>query len=310
LKRPHSIELFSSLTVLSILIILYNTHSIFLIVSFFLISLLILVLSGDTFFDNAVPMFREMGIGDMYAGTIFIGLASVLDEIALSVSSLIFHHPEIGIGAVEGSNFITMIFFTAIVALIYLKVVRSFMIDMTIIMALAVISIGLSIVYNYIPWYLSTLLFVPFIIYVSVKAKGNRDPNDKDKQSYSAVLLILAFVLIFISSDVLVRSTIEIARYTGISAIALSVYGIGLISSLPEIIMILVSLMGGRKTVSMGIFTGSTVYKMSLIPGFIALAEPTGFREVFYLLLAMLIMSSFVLTVGMITGRKYRKNGS
>ncbi|KAA8922843.1 hypothetical protein [Thermoplasma sp.] len=306
MRKPHSIEILSSLAILSIIVFLSAASSLIYISVFFIFSLFVLVYSSDLFFDNAVPMFRSVGIGDMYAGTIFVGLASVLDEIALSVSSLVFRHPEIGMGAVEGSNLITMIFFTVIMAVSYLRVVRIFTVDMIMIVMLTTISIIFAEIFVSVPWYGSIVLFIPFIIYLIIKMRSNI-VSDHDARGYSKISLVVSFFLIFISSDVLVRSTLGIAAYTGISIVDLSAYGIGIISSLPEVIMILVSLMGGKKIVSMGIFTGSTIYKMSLIPAFIVAAEPTGFSDLIYMLLAILCMSLFVLALSIISGRRWSR---
>jgi len=300
LRKPHSIEILSVLAVLSVLMFLSAASSIIYLLLFFIASLIILVFSSDAFFDNAVPMFRSRGIGDMYAGTIFVGFASVLDEIALSASSLIFRHPEIGIGAVEGSNLITMAFFTVIVAVSYLEVAGEFTLDMLVLLVLTILSMVFAEIFVHIPWFYSIALFVPFVVYLVIKAGGSKEAG-YGPQEYSNIVLIVSFFLIFLSSDTLVRSTIGIASYTGINLVDLSAYGIGMVSSFPEIIMILVSLRGGRKVVSMGIFTGSTVYKMSLIPGIIIVSEPTGFSDIFYMLLAILVMSLLVLFLGIMS---------
>ncbi len=289
------------------LMFLSAASSIIYFLLFFIASLITLVFSSDAFFDNAIPMFRSMGIRDMYAGTIFVGFASVLDEIALSASSLIFHHPEIGIGAVEGSNLITMAFFTVIVAVSYLEVAGDFTLDMIIILVLTILSMIFAEIFAHIPWFYGIAFFVPFVVYLFIKANGSKDAV-YGSQEYSKIILIISFFLIFMSSDILVRSTIGIAYYTGINLVDLSAYGIGIVSSLPEIIMILVSLRGGRKVVSMGIFTGSTVYKMSLIPAFIIISEPTSFSDLFYMFVAILGMSLLVLFLGIVSKKAHGRS--
>ncbi len=246
-------------------------HSLFAFLFIIPLSIFILDVSSDAFFDE---------VYDSLTPTLRYGLSITLlafivslDEIMVSVSSIITGYAEISSGALIGSDAITVL----MVVLIILRVGRSLDYGKTIpyiIFPVFLITAGFFAEYLNIAWatdmlYASTLLISAIILIVvssrMLKSKenkiegkpGNTIRNIAFGAFYLGFLTIGAYYLSF--STVGVSSYFDISYFTGGYLIA------GVVGSMPEYFMIRDSMRNGNTDDASGIFVGSTIIKGTIL---------------------------------------------
>ncbi len=255
-------------------------------------SIIFLVLASDAFLDQIVAFSARFGISERFTGTVIVSLISVMDEIAVASFSVISRHPVIGYGAIEGSTVITIFVFILIVpafSTIYIKRYRK---DGFFVLITSLVILAYYFAFHTIPWYAGFPLIIVFVIYMFVTyASQGRQDMDIERKGIAPAIAVFSFLVIFLSSDVLVNDTIFISSCMRVPVVYVSLYAVGFSSSIPEIVMILSSLSKRSYEVSWGTLTGSSIYKLGLIMGLIMIDGGISLSGSLYPAIAMVVFS-------------------
>ncbi len=255
-------------------------------------SIIFLVLASDAFLDQMVAISARFDISERFTGTVIVSLISVVDEIAVASFSVISRHPVIGYGAIEGSTVITIFAFILIIpafSTIYIKRYRK---DGFFVLIASFVILAYYFAFHTIPWYAGFPLIIVFVAYMFVTGTSQgRQDMDIERKGIAPAIAVLSFLVIFLSSDVLVKDTIFISSYLHVPVVYVSLYAVGFSSSIPEIVMILSSLSKKSYEISWGTLTGSSIYKLGLIMGLLMMGGGISLSGSLYPAIAMVAFS-------------------
>ena len=106
----------------------------------------------------------------------------------------------------------------------------------------------------------------------------------------------MALIIIGFASYNMINSALIISYVTGINTFVSSFLLLGFFGSLPEIMMMSIATKDRRNDVSIGLITGSTVYKETILFSIIAFIGTMTFHNSFFSLIIMVIFS-FILVL-------------
>ncbi len=276
-----------------------------MISNFFLliISLAVLIKSANVFIDNSVTIAKRLHISKMVIGLTIVSIGTSLPELAISSAAALKGHSEIALGNVVGSNICNIGIILGITALIApITCPRANTASEGFLM------LGITIIF----WILSGCMgeiprsvgglylisFAVFLVYlIKRKPLEGQDPladslsefdgkdnpeigvnsEHHDSDSSTAILvikLIAAMLVLLVSSELMVRATVALARQFNVSEhiIALSMIAFG--TSLPELSVSIAAIKKNHGDILVGNIMGSNISNILLILGVTSLISP------------------------------------
>ncbi len=267
------------------------------IVGIFL-SVLSLYISGDVFIDEARTLGKRNGFSSKSVGVYLISLGAVVDEFAVIISASAKGYGGISFGTIQGSNIITLVSFLVILPFVFAGSYRKFAKDGLVLLISTFVLLGLTVIYTIVPWYVGFLLILVFLMYLYV-GKSERIPMEMEaeKIEYSSISLIASLVLLILASQAIVEYTHGLSGQFHISPFISGFIITGIVGSLPEIIMFSLSILKRDMDATIGIVTGSTIYKGTIILGismFFGVIElGVGLNSIYLMILLSLIFLLF-----------------
>ncbi|WMT52124.1 MAG: hypothetical protein RE471_04410 [Ferroplasma sp.] len=279
---------------LDILIGVYHITSTYniIVIPDILISVASIYIGGDVFLDVSYGIGKSRSFSEKRIGLFIVGFAAIVDEIAMAVMAAIENLGTISFGTIQGSNVITLLAFFIIIPLYYRSGISRFRIDSYVILATSVILILLSFFFVKVPFYLGFITFIIFIYYIYRKSSaGTNDEVIKAEEVYPPYYGAIALVSIALASYNMINSAVIISQVTGINTFISSFLLLGFFGSLPEIMMMSISMRNGKNDVSVGLITGSTVYKETALFSIIAFIGTLTFSMSFFSMVIMILFS-------------------
>ncbi len=279
---------------LDILIGIYHITSIYkiLVLPDILISVASIYTGGDVFLDVSYSIGKSYSLSEKNIGLFIVGFAAIVDEIAMSVMAAIENLGTVSFGTIQGSNVITLLAFFILIPLYYRKGISRFRVDSYVILATSGILILLSFYFVKVPFYLGFITLIIFIYYIVKKSRsGTNDEVINVEEVYPSYYGIMALVSIALASYNMIDSAVIISQVTGINTFISSFLLLGFFGSLPEIMMMFISIKNGRNDVSVGLITGSTVYKETALFSIIAFIGTMTFYKSFFSMIIMVLLS-------------------
>jgi len=264
----------------------------FLIIPDIAISVASIYMAGDIFLDVSYSVGKSFSFSEKYVGLFIVGFAAIVDEIAMSVMAAVENQGAVSFGTIQGSNAITLLAFFILIPLYYKSGISKFRLDAYVVTATAIILLILSFYFIKVPYYIGFITLAVFLFYDIKKSKS---PGSKNvivaEESYPSYFGILAIIVIVLASYNMIDAALIISEVLKITAFLSSFFLLGFFGSLPEIIMLSISLKDQRKNVSIGLITGSTLYKETILFSIIAFIGTLTFQDSFFSLILMMIFS-------------------
>lgn len=260
-----------------------------------------LYISGDVFLDQALVLGSKFGLSSRSTGTYFISFGAVVDEFAVVIASSVRGYGGISFGTIQGSNIITMVIFLAVLPVAFSRNFRKFRIDGFFMLAMTALTLFLALAFNRDPWYAGLSLIAIYALYAIVNR--NREPVPPAQETrieISYASLAASLILLAITSEAIVDYTMKIAVAVHVSSFFSGFIVTGIAGSLPEIVMFILSLPKSDHDSTMGIVSGTVIYKASLILGiamvFGDMSLVTGLWSIYLMLLliSIFILLSFI----------------
>jgi cation:H+ antiporter len=257
-----------------------------------LISVASIYTAGDVFLDVSYSVGKSLAFSEKYIGLFIVGFAAIVDEIAMSVMATIEKRGTVSFGTIQGSNVITLLAFFILIPLYYRKGIARFRVDAYVILVTSLIFILLSFYFVRVPFYLGFITLIIFIYYIVKKSRsGGNDKVINVEEVYPPYYGIIALVSIALASYNMIDSAVIISDVTGINTFISSFLLLGFFGSLPEIMMMSISMRKGKNDVSIGLITGSTVYKETALFSVIAFIGTMTFYSSFFSMIIMVLFS-------------------
>lgn len=270
-----------------------------------MLALFSLYLGGDSFLDNAREFGRRRKISPKSIGAYLLSLGAVIDEFSVIFIASFHRYGDISFGTLQGSNIITMGVFLVVLPLAFLGSYRKFMRDGLILLVGSVALEVIALVYPVVPWYIGIVMALLFLVYMYT-GRDEAPPIEEEyvHTGYSPVSMAVALVLLGLASEAIVDYTNGVSTVFGIPPFISAFIVTGVAGSLPEIIMFYLGIRMAHQDITLGIVTGSTLYKATLIMGVTMFFGIVDLRVGYWSIYLMIIFSLVFL---LFTAVKMRK---
>ena len=283
-----------------------------------IIGLFLLIFGAELIIRGSVSFGRKLNVSLFAIGVVIVAGGTSLPELASSINAVLIDHADLAVGAVVGSN---------IANLILVMAASSFLIPISNInqnqINQAWINIGLALIliimsYLFLPFnFLFGILSIGllfFIMYVQVK-QGSLDVSDvEEKGDYSLIIsiifIVLGIVLLIFGSDLFVDSAINIANQFNIPEAIIGVSLVAFGTSLPELVVGILSAIRRKVDFALGNVLGSNIYNVlgvlgvSSFFGNFTMPVVIGSIDLFFMLFVTLMILGFMFFLKRI-GRTY-----
>ena len=237
---------------------------------FLLIGLSLLVLGADLIIRGSISFGKKLKVSLFAIGVVIIAGGTSLPELASSINAVAINHADLAVGAVIGSNIANLILVMAATSfLIPISNINQNQINQ------AWINIGLTLIlilmsylflsFNFLFGILSIgLLFL--IMFMQIKQGFLNVSEVEERGDYSLlisiILIVSGIVLLIFGSDLFVDSAINIANQLNIPEAIIGVSLVAFGTSLPELVVGIISAIRRKVDFALGNVLGSNIYNV------------------------------------------------
>ena len=285
---------------------------------FLIIGLALLIFGAELIIRGSVSFGRRLKVSLFAIGVVIVAGGTSLPELASSINAVLIDHADLAVGAVIGSNIANLILVMAATSfLIPISNINQNQINQ------AWINIGLAIIlifmsyfilsFNYLFGILSIcLLFL--IMFMQIK-QGSLDVSEvEEKGDYSLLISIIfivgGIILLIYGSDLFVDSAINIANRLNIPEAVIGVSLVAFGTSLPELVVGILSAIRRKVDFALGNVLGSNIYNVlgvlgvSSFFGNFSIPKVLGSVDLFFMLFVTVMILGFMIFLKRI-GRTY-----
>ena len=282
-------------------------------VFFLLLSIVVIVKGSDMLVDGCVNLAKFLRVPTLVIGLTVVAIATGVPEIAISITSSIKGSNGLLLGNLLGSNMFNILFILGLIALIkplLVKreiIIKNYLFALLSCFVLFVISYDVYFgdeFYNVITRSEGILLLCFAGIFLYSTILGVMDENrlkiEKGKfTAKDAVCILIGILMVAISAEVIVNTSINISKWFGISEnlIGLTVIAVG--TNLPELVTSVVAVRKGEIDMAIGNLVGTNIYNIFLILGIAATINPiaispSSFMDIIILAITSIIVYIFI----------------
>ena len=285
---------------------------------FLFIGLGLLVFGAELIIRGSISFGKKLKVSLFAIGVVIIAGGTSLPELASSINAVVINHADLAVGAVIGSNIANLILVMAATSfLIPISNINQNQINqawINIFLALVLIAMSFLILpFNFLFGILSIgLLFC--IMYMQVK-QGSLDVSDvEEKGDYSLIIsiifILVGILLLIYGSDLFVKSAINIANELNIPEAIIGVSLVAFGTSLPELVVGILSAIRRKVDFALGNVLGSNIYNIlgvlgvSSFFGNFSIPAVIGSEDLLFMLFVTLMILGFMFFLKRI-GRTY-----
>ena len=285
---------------------------------FLFIGLGLLVFGAELIIRGSISFGKKLKVSLFAIGVVIIAGGTSLPELASSINAVVKNHADLAVGAVIGSNIANLILVMAATSfLIPISNINQNQINqawINIFLALVLIAMSFLILpFNFLFGILSIgLLFC--IMYMQVK-QGSLDVSDvEEKGDYSLIIsiifILVGILLLIYGSDLFVKSAINIANELNIPEAIIGVSLVAFGTSLPELVVGILSAIRRKVDFALGNVLGSNIYNIlgvlgvSSFFGNFSIPAVIGSEDLLFMLFVTLMILGFMFFLKRI-GRTY-----
>ena len=289
---------------------------------FLFIGLVLLIFGAEIIIRGSVSLGKKLKVSLFAIGVVIVAGGTSLPELASSINAVITNHADLAVGAVIGSNIANLILVMAATSfLIPISNINQNQINQ------AWINIGLAIIlilmsyyifpFNYLFGILS-ICFLFLIMFIQVR-QGSLDVSEvEEKGDYSLFISIIfivgGIILLIYGSDLFVESAINIANQLNIPEAIIGVSLVAFGTSLPELVVGILSAIRRKVDFALGNVLGSNIYNVlgvlgiSSFFGNFSVPRVIGSVDLLFMLFMTLMILGFMIFLKRI-GRTYGSIG-
>ena len=286
------------------------------------IGLALLIFGAEIIIRGSISLGKKLKVSLFAIGVVIVAGGTSLPELASSINAVLIDHADLAVGAVIGSNIANLILVMAATSfLIPIGNINQNQINQ------AWINIGLALVlivmsyfilpFNYLFGILSIcLLFIIMLIQVK---QGSLDVTEvQEKGDYSLFISIIfivgGIILLIYGSDLFVESAINIANQLNIPEAIIGVSLVAFGTSLPELVVGILSAIRRKVDFALGNVLGSNIYNVlgvlgvSSFFGNFSIPRVIGSVDLLFMLFVTIMILVFMIFLKRI-GRTYGSIG-
>ncbi|MDA0968163.1 MAG: calcium/sodium antiporter, partial [Proteobacteria bacterium] len=282
----------------------------------------LLIFGAEIIIRGSISLGKKLKVSLFAIGVVIVAGGTSLPELASSINAVITNHSDLAVGAVIGSNIVNLILVMAATSfLIPISNINQNQINQ------AWINIGLGIIlifmsyfilpFNYLFGILSIcLLFI--IMFIQIQ-QGSLDVSEVEEKGDYSLFISITFIvggiiLLIYGSDLFVESAINIANQLNIPEAIIGVSLVAFGTSLPELVVGILSAIRRKVDFALGNVLGSNIYNVLGVLGvssfFVNFSIPRviGSVDLFFMLFVTLMILGFMIFLKRI-GRTYGSIG-
>ncbi len=270
-----------------------------------ILGLAILVVGAEILIRGSVSFGKKLNISLFAIGVVIVAAGTSLPELASSINAVLNNHSDLALGAVVGSNIANLILVMAATTIIVpiTNITNNQINQSWINIALGICLIIMSYFYfNYLFGIIS-LIALTLIMYFQIK-KGSILVDDIDKDEYSIfislILIIFGIIFLIYGSDLFVNSAIILAKKLQVSEAAIGLSLIAFGTSLPELVIGIMSALKRKVDFALGNILGSNIYNVlgvlgiSSFFGNFGMPEILATQDLYFMLLITFVILIFM----------------
>ena len=270
-----------------------------------ILGLAILVFGAEILIRGSVSFGKKLNISLFAIGVVIVAAGTSLPELASSINAVLNNHSDLALGAVVGSNIANLILVMAATTIIVpiTNITNNQINQAWINIALGICLIIMSYFYfNYLFGIIS-LIALTLIMYFQIK-KGSILVDDIDKDEYSIfislILIIFGVIFLIYGSDLFVNSAIILAKKLQVSEAVIGLSLIAFGTSLPELVIGIMSALKRKVDFALGNILGSNIYNVlgvlgiSSFFGNFGMPEILATQDLYFMLLITFVILIFM----------------
>ncbi|CAI1073338.1 Inner membrane protein yrbG [Serratia proteamaculans] len=295
----------------------------FLAIALLIVGLFLLVYGADRLVYGAAVISRSLGVPPLIIGMTIVGIGTSLPELFVSTTAALNGQIDMAVGNVLGSNITNILLILGVAALIHPLAARSEVLRRELPLMLAVtVLCGFVLMDGTLSRLDGVVLLAAAAVFILLMLKiarlAQREGSDsltveqmaelpQDSSNTVAVLwLVLAFIILPLSSKMVVDNATVIAHYFGMSELVVGLTIIAIGTSLPELATSIAGALKGEDDMAIGNIIGSNIFNTVIVLGVPALLSPgsvdsAAFHRDYWVMLAVSIVLS-----ALCIGRKHR----
>ena len=271
-----------------------------------ILGLAILVVGAEILIRGSVSFGKKLNISLFAIGVVIVAAGTSLPELASSINAVLNNHSDLALGAVVGSNIANLILVMAATTIIVpiTNITNNQINQAWINIAIGICLIIMSYFYfNYLFGIIS-LIALTLIMYFQIK-KGSILVDDIDKDEYSIfislILIIFGVIFLIYGSDLFVNSAINLAKKLQVSEAVIGLSLIAFGTSLPELVIGIMSALKRKVDFALGNILGSNIYNVlgvlgiSSFFGNFGMPEILARQDLYFMLLITFVILVFML---------------
>ena len=232
-----------------------------------IIGLGLLVLGAEIVIRGSISFGKKINISLFAIGVVIVAGGTSLPELASSINAVLNNYSDLALGAVVGSNIANLVLVMAATTIIFpiVNINKNQINQAWTNIFLGIVLIFMTFFYfNYIFGIVAILTLI-YLMYNQMK-KGEIDNTEIDKNDYSTIisliLIVLGIIFLVFGSDLLVSSAIEIAKKYNVSEAVIGLSLIAFGTSLPELVVGILSAIKKKVDFALGNILGSNIYNV------------------------------------------------
>ena len=278
---------------------------------YLILGFVIIIKASDMLVTGSVNLAKFLKIPTLVIGLTVVAIATGVPEIAISISSSLKGSNGLLLGNLLGSNMFNVLFILGLIAIIrplYIKkeiILKNYLYALLSCIVLFIVSYDIYFHDNTINIITRSegilLLCFAFMFLYSIILDATLNKKNKietKKFSFKDLLyVILGVILIALSAEVIVNSSVNISKYLGVSEdlIGLTIIAIG--TNLPELITSIVAVKKGESDIAIGNLIGTNIFNIFLILGLSATINPIKISFNSFIDTIILGITSFVVYI-------------
>lgn len=235
-----------------------------------IVGLTFLIIGAELIIRGSVSFGKKLNVSLFAIGVVIVAGGTSLPELASSINAVVSNHADLAVGAVVGSNIANLILVMAATSFIApIDKINQNQINqawINILLAIVLIIMNLFILpFNFI-FGIVSIVFLFFVMSFQVK-RGTLDVSEvKEKGDYSLFLsitfIMIGIIILVYGSDLFVESAINIANQLNIPAALIGVSLVAFGTSLPELVVGILSAIRRKVDFALGNILGSNIYNV------------------------------------------------
>ncbi|MDH8701592.1 cation:H+ antiporter [Dysgonomonadaceae bacterium PH5-43] len=271
--------------------------------------LVLLVVSGNYLIEAAVGIAQKFKLSPLIIGMTIVAFGTSAPELMVSVQAALGNHSEMALGNVLGSNIVNIGLILGVTALILpIRVeAKSIKVDWSFLMTISILLVALAWggSFGRVEGAIAVCLLLLFTVYsiYSSRKDSVQEEYESPKKSFlfNIIIFVVACVGIAYGADFMVQGATVIASNLGVSERIISIFIIGVGTSLPELTASLVAAIKKEDSMSLGNIIGSNIFNTLSVLGITAIIKPITFTDAnFHSDFIWMLVFTLLLYVGMI----------